>query len=145
MPSRWSDSPRSSKFFFLVSFSLGRLEVWTDGENSIPGKFAVERYPILKYIPSILAPWKAQVLEQRKKDIALYTDLMDQVQEKAARGVAPDCFATHLLREQASLGMSDLEIAYTAGSPFGAGVETVSHSTLRTNQAPRLFFFFFFR
>lgn len=96
---------------------------------SIPGKFAVERYPILKYLPSILAPWKAQVLQQRSKDIQLYTQLMDEVRERVASGNAPTCFATHLLKEQHSLGMSDLEIAYTAGSPFGAGVETVSNLT----------------
>lgn len=77
-------------------------------------------------MPSIFAPWKAQVLEQRQKDIVLYTELMDEIREKAAKGNAPACFATHLLKEQANLGMSDLEIAYTAGSPFGAGVETVS-------------------
>lgn len=50
---------------------------------------------------------------------------MDEVRDKIARGTAPTCFAKHLLEEQQNLGMSDLEIAYTAGSPFGAGVETV--------------------
>lgn len=92
---------------------------------SIPGKYAVERYPALKYVPSFLAPWKKQVLEQRQKDIQLYTQLMDEVREKVAKGTAPTCFARHLLEEQQNLGMTDLEIAYTAGSPFGAGVETV--------------------
>lgn len=52
---------------------------------------------------------------------------MDEVREKMSRGVAPESFAKHLLQEQVSLGMSDLEIAYTAGSPFGAGVETVRY------------------
>lgn len=94
--------------------------------RSIPGKFAVERYPILKYVPAFLAPWKAEVLKQREQDIRLYTQLMDEVKEKVANGTSPNCFAKHLLEEQASLGMTDLEIAYTAGSPFGAGVETVS-------------------
>ncbi|OHW92159.1 o-methylsterigmatocystin oxidoreductase [Colletotrichum incanum] len=96
--------------------------------GSIPGKFAVERYPVLKYVPSFLAPWKAEVLKQRQKDIQLYTELMDEVRDKVTKGVAPACFAKHLLQEQASLGMTDLEIAYTAGSPFGAGVETSAGS-----------------
>jgi hypothetical protein len=96
--------------------------------GSIPGKYAVERYPALKYIPSIFAPWKAEVLEQRKKDIQMYTGLMDDVKRRLAAGVLPDCFAKHLLEEQHSLGMSDLEVAYTAGTPFGAGVETVRSS-----------------
>lgn len=56
----------------------------------------------------------------------MYTELMDEVREKVAQGTAPASFAKHLLDEQENLGMSDLELAYTAGSPFGAGVETVS-------------------
>ncbi|KAK3380774.1 cytochrome P450 [Lasiosphaeria ovina] len=95
---------------------------------NIPGKFAVERFPALKYVPSIFAPWKAKVLEQRGRDIQFYTELMDEVRDKLSRGVLNDCFAKHLLQEQSSLGMSDLEIAYTAGTPFGAGVETSAGS-----------------
>lgn len=71
------------------------------------------------------------MLAQRQKDIQLYTELMDEVKENVAKGTAQECFATHLLEEQAGLGMSDLEIAYTAGSPFGAGVETVSDGRAR--------------
>ncbi|KAI1774320.1 cytochrome P450 [Hypoxylon cercidicola] len=95
---------------------------------NIPGKYAVERYPALKYVPSTFAPWKAEVLKQRQKDIQLYTELMDEVTEKMAKGELPTCFARHLLEEKDNLGMSDLEIAYTAGSPFGAGVETSAGS-----------------
>ncbi|KAI2641388.1 cytochrome P450 [Hypomontagnella submonticulosa] len=95
---------------------------------NIPGKYAVERYPALKYVPSIFAPWKAEVLKQRQKDIQLYTELMDEVKDKMAKGALPTCFAKHLLEEKDNLGMSDLEIAYTAGSPFGAGVETSAGS-----------------
>ncbi|KAK7418150.1 hypothetical protein QQX98_004125 [Neonectria punicea] len=95
---------------------------------NIPGKFAVERYPLLKYVPAMLAPWKAQVLQQRDKDIKLYTELLDEVRDKVSKGTAPTCFAKHLLQEQENLGMTDLEIAYTAGSPFGAGVETSAGS-----------------
>ncbi len=99
---------------------------------SIPGKYAVERYPALKYVPSIFAPWKAQVLRQRKNDIQMYTGLMNDVKQRLAQGVLPNCFAKHLLDEQHNLGMTDLEVAYTAGTPFGAGVETVRCSRFRT-------------
>jgi hypothetical protein len=80
---------------------------------------------VLQYVPSIFAPWKAEVLAQRKKDIKMYTGLVDDVKERMAAGVLPDCFARHVLEEQHNLDMTDLEIAYAAGSPFGAGVETV--------------------
>lgn len=79
----------------------------------------------MKYIPSFLAPWKAEVLKQRQMDIELYTQLMSEIRDKAARGVAPPCFAKHGLEEQANIGMTDLELAYAASTPFGAGVETV--------------------
>ncbi|KAI1099041.1 cytochrome P450 [Jackrogersella minutella] len=95
---------------------------------NIPGKYAVERYPALRFIPSIFAPWKAQVLKQRQKDIQLYSELMDEVKDKLAKGVLPTCFAKHLLEEQDNLAMSDLELGYAAGTPFGAGVETSAGS-----------------
>jgi cytochrome P450 len=85
----------------------------------------VERYPALKYVPAFLAPWKQAVLKQRHEDVKLYTQLMDEVRQKMAKGTLPDCFAKHLLEEQPNNGMTDLEIAYAAGTPFGAGVETV--------------------
>jgi len=66
------------------------------------------------------------VLRQRNNDIQMYTGLMNDVKKRLAQGVLPDCFAKHLLDEQQGLGMTDLEVAYTAGTPFGAGVETVS-------------------
>lgn len=65
------------------------------------------------------------VLEQREKDVQMYTSLMNDVKSRMAEGRLPDCFAKHLLDEQKGLGMTDLEVAYTAGTPFGAGVETV--------------------
>ncbi|KAK7966338.1 uncharacterized protein PG986_000615 [Apiospora aurea] len=96
--------------------AMGRLT-----SVNIPGKYAAERHPALKYIPTVFAPWKAEVLKQRHKDIQLYMDLLNDIKDKVARGVATPCFTTHLLEEQEALGMSDLELAYTAGSPFGAG------------------------
>ncbi|KAJ9161080.1 Cytochrome P450 [Coniochaeta hoffmannii] len=95
---------------------------------NIPGKFAVERYPGLKYIPTFLAPWKAEVLKQRQMDIELYMQLLNDIREKTTRGVCPPCFARHGLEEQANLGMTDLELAYAMSTPFGAGIETSAGS-----------------
>lgn len=69
------------------------------------------------------------MLEQRKKDIEMYTGLMADVRKRMAAGVLPECFAKHVLEEQENVGMTDLETAYAAGSPFGAGVETVCPSS----------------
>lgn len=39
---------------------------------------------------------------------------------------APPSFATYLIDQQRQLGLSDDEVAYLAGSMFGAGSDTVS-------------------
>jgi cytochrome P450 len=48
------------------------------------------------------------------------------------RGVANECFAKQLLEQQAAgkLEISDLEVAWACGTPFGAGVETTSGTLL---------------
>ena len=46
---------------------------------------------------------------------------MDEVRDKVAKGTSPPCFAKHILEQQEKLGMSDLEVAYTAGSGAVSG------------------------
>ncbi len=99
---------------------------------NIPGKYLVESLPLLKHTPELLAPWKTMVRQQRKRDVAYLTGLVDEVKDKMARGVAPNSFAKQLLEQRAAgkLDMTELEIAYACGTPFGAGVETSSGTLL---------------
>lgn len=46
-----------------------------------------------------------------------------------AEGSAPDCLTSQTLQNQPNNGLTDLEIAYTVSSPFGAGIETVGNIT----------------
>ena len=64
--------------------------------------------------------------EHRERDIALLIHLLDDVKERMADGTLPDCLTSQTIANKAKNGMSDLEIAYTVSSPFGAGIETVS-------------------
>lgn len=43
-------------------------------------------------------------------------------------GTVPDCLTSQTVVNKDKNVMSDLEIAYTVSSPFGAGIETVSSS-----------------
>lgn len=83
---------------------------------SIPGKFLVESLPALLYLPSFLTPWRSAALEQRKRDIAFYVPLVQEVQAKMDRGVAPVSFCRQLLEMREKTGMTELEIAYTCGT-----------------------------
>jgi len=98
--------------------------------SNIPGKYMVESIPALLYLPSFLTPWRTAALAQRKIDIDSYTRLVNEVQAKMDKGVAPVSFCRQLLENKSKLGMTDLELAYAVATPFGAGVETSSGTLL---------------
>ncbi|KAJ7472750.1 cytochrome P450 [Mycena latifolia] len=93
---------------------------------NIPGKYLVESIPALLYLPNFLTPWRTAALKQRATDIEYLTRLVNEVKAKMDTGRAPHSFCRQLIEEREKHGMSELEIAYTCGTPFGAGVETTS-------------------
>ncbi|GAA5975296.1 hypothetical protein JCM11641_005927 [Rhodosporidiobolus odoratus] len=97
---------------------------------NIPGKYLVEALPIMLKLPNFLTPWRTFAIEQRQLDVELYTNLVDEVKQKMEKGTAPFSFAKQLIENQQKYGMSDLEVAYTCSTPFGAGVETSSGTLL---------------
>ena len=46
---------------------------------------------------------------------------------RQVKNEAQPCFTTYLLEHQEESGLSDDELAYLAGSMFGAGSDTVGH------------------
>ena len=97
---------------------------------NIPGKYAVEAYPQLLRLPSFLTPWRTEALIQRQKDIFYLTGLVQEVSAKIAAGTAQTSFCRQLLENQASMNLTELDIAYACSSPFGAGVETTMGTIL---------------
>ncbi|KAJ7141223.1 cytochrome P450 [Mycena epipterygia] len=95
---------------------------------NIPGKYLVESVPALLYLPSFLTPWRTAALKQRTRDIEYLTRLVQEVKTKMENGRAQPSFCRQLLEDCAKNDMNDLEIAYTCGTPFGAGVETSAGS-----------------
>lgn len=78
---------------------------------NIPGKFAVEAFPWLKHVPAFLAPWKAAALQQRKRDIELYSRLYNEVKAKMEKGTSPPCFVKSIIEVgPEKLGMSELDM-----------------------------------
>ena len=60
----------------------------------------------------------------------LYTGLLNDVREVMNAGKAKECMSTRGLRDQKSLGVTDVQLAFAMSAPFGAGIETVSPSKL---------------
>ncbi|KAJ6560734.1 cytochrome P450 [Mycena sp. CBHHK59/15] len=93
---------------------------------NIPGKYLVESVPALLYLPSFLTPWRTAALKQRARDIEYLTRLVQEVKAKMEKGRAAPSFCRQLIEDRKKNDMTDLEIAYTCGTPFGAGVETTA-------------------
>ncbi|BGP40833.1 hypothetical protein JCM10450v2_004836 [Rhodotorula kratochvilovae] len=144
-PAKFRDHLERYAASVIVTVNYGRrvTDVWTDKvvcDNrrsmevltsvNIPGKYLVEALPILLKLPRFLTPWRTMAEEHREQDIKLYLGLVEEVKEKMERGVAPYSFAKQLIENQEKFGMTDLEVAYTCSTPFGAGVETSSGTLL---------------
>lgn len=85
-----------------------------------PGAYTVDEYPFLQYLPFYgreLRSWHNDELTLYERQIASVEDNMDTVQS---------CFAKYLLENQAKLRLNHDELAYLAGTMFGAGSTTTA-------------------
>jgi hypothetical protein len=103
-----------------------------------PGTWKVDAFPFhwLRYVPGYLS----QLKEGHKIELELFQKHMGYVRERmgissnekkegeegGVGGGAPESFGKYLLTHQDSLGLSDDEVAYLAGSMFGAGSDTTA-------------------
>ncbi|ETW82206.1 cytochrome P450 monooxygenase 106 [Heterobasidion irregulare TC 32-1] len=110
-----SPSKRLDPDIALVNQCLHRM-----GQSLRPGAHLVEDLPWLKYIPF----YGSKLREYHREELALFRKQLQAVRDEMAEGKASPSFARYLLEEQQEIGLSDDELAYLAGSMFGAGSET---------------------
>lgn len=99
-----------------INLCLTRL-----GQTLLPGAWLVDAYPALRFVPGylrVLKGWHAE-------ELALFRGMVRGVRADVAGGRAPESFARFLLEHQAEFELADDELAYVAGSMFGAGADTV--------------------
>ncbi|KAH7912492.1 cytochrome P450 [Hygrophoropsis aurantiaca] len=144
-PKKWEQHLQRYAASVVTSVSYGRrvnsIDEWIVKENmeamdyltsvNIPGKYIVESWPWLLNLPRFLQWFRAEPEERQKRDIKLYTHLLDDVKSRVAKGTIQDCLTTQTLNEMPKNGMDELEVAYAVSSPFGAGIETTA-GTLST-------------
>ncbi|KAF2113997.1 cytochrome P450 [Lophiotrema nucula] len=105
---------------------------------NVPGKYAVESYPILKHVPDILAPWKADIKAHGRREAEANIHLVNLVRSDIARAKTqgaeiPDSLCKLLLelREKEHIPLSERDFSFVPASLFGAGSDTTA-STLCT-------------
>ncbi|KAK7440251.1 hypothetical protein VKT23_017192 [Stygiomarasmius scandens] len=95
---------------------------------NIPGKYIVESWPWLLKLPRSLQWFRREPEERKKKDIHFLTYLLNDVKNRMDSGTVPECLASQCLSDMDKIGMTELELAYSVSSPFGAGIETTAGS-----------------
>ncbi|KAI0751692.1 cytochrome P450 [Daedaleopsis nitida] len=95
------------------------------GKLQVPGKYIVESWPILLWLPRPLQWFRHEVDQHREMDRQLYMGLMNRVRQQMADGTAQPSMATVALERQHEFGLSDLEMAYTLAGPWDAGTVAI--------------------
>jgi cytochrome P450 len=106
---------------------------------NVPGKYLAESYPIIKRVPSLLAPWKRDIQRRAAIESNANMRLVDFVKhemEEAERTgtVLPNSLCKQLLENRARDPeafrlLSDRDFSFIPASLFGAGADTTA-STL---------------
>ncbi|KAF5344799.1 hypothetical protein D9758_014422 [Tetrapyrgos nigripes] len=91
---------------------------------SQPGAFFVDYHRLLSYIPAFTK--KLHVWHQ--EELSLYRSHLFAVEEAMKTPNCPPSFGRFLIENKQCHGLNDDEMAYLAGSMFGAGSETTANS-----------------
>ncbi|PBK84087.1 cytochrome P450 [Armillaria gallica] len=134
-PAKHMDYAKEYAASFILSLAYGRTGSITVNEPEIvaigrslkrvgsavrPGAYMIDEYPFLRYLPFYrrdLRSWHNEELSLYRKQIAGVEDNMDTVQP---------CFTKYLLENEAKLRLNHDELAYLAGTMFGAGSTTTA-------------------
>ncbi|KAH0583192.1 hypothetical protein H2248_011075 [Termitomyces sp. 'cryptogamus'] len=95
---------------------------------NVPGKFLVEGMPWLLKLPRRLQWFRRVAEERRHHEEALFLKFLNDARARMKNGTMPDSLSTRVAQSQKQNGMTDLEMAYTLASSFGAGFGTTSAS-----------------
>ncbi|KAG6898242.1 hypothetical protein C0992_002256 [Termitomyces sp. T32_za158] len=91
---------------------------------SIPGKYLVESWPILLYLPRCLQWFRWEPERHRIQYSKLLLSNMYKVKEQMVKGSTIPSMTSYAFERREQFDLNDLELAYALASPWAAGVET---------------------
>lgn len=77
-------------------------------------------------MPKWLAPFKQEAAAHRKREVALFSGLVDKVKKDIEAGTAGPSFTRKWLEGKEEYGISDLQAAYVLGGLFSAAASTTA-------------------
>ncbi len=93
---------------------------------SAPGQYLVDVLPILLWLPSWIAPFKQEAAAHRKREVSLFSGLVENVQKDVESGKAGTSFARMWLENKQKFGLSDLQGIYVLGGLYSAAASTTA-------------------
>ncbi|KAF4548076.1 Cytochrome P450-like protein 54 [Elsinoe fawcettii] len=93
---------------------------------SAPGKYLVDVLPILMYLPTWMAPFKQEAEAHRRREVALFSNLVSEVEDKVKSGKAGESFTRSWLEAKEKFGLSDLQGTYVLGGLYSAAASTTA-------------------
>lgn len=93
---------------------------------SAPGQYLVDVLPILMWLPSWLAPFKREAMAHRKREVSLFSSLVDKVQKDIEVGQAGPSFTRMWLENKDKFGLSDIQGVYVLGGLYSAAASTTA-------------------
>ncbi|KAH7394687.1 cytochrome P450 [Pyrenochaeta sp. MPI-SDFR-AT-0127] len=92
----------------------------------------VDVFPLLKLLPTFLAPWRKWALSIRAHQRQLYFELIQIVKNRMSNGISRNCFMDVLLEEhqRTKNGLDDEHIAYIGGVLMEGGSDTTASTLL---------------
>ncbi|KAF7941471.1 hypothetical protein EAE99_001108 [Botrytis elliptica] len=95
--------------------------------TKVPGRFPLESWPILLWLPRPLQWFRHEPEKHRDTNTRLYTTAMNEVKRKMQDGTAVPCTSTYGITKQKELDMNDdVELAYALSAPWAAGIGTTT-------------------
>lgn len=105
---------------------------------NVPGAYAVESFPFLKYMPTCLAPWKREIMNlgrrEAEENMALLEEVKQDIVEAKWEGKEVAASLTRDLlrmRTEENIPLSDRDLSFVPATLFGAGSDTTA-STMCT-------------
>ncbi|KAF5357256.1 hypothetical protein D9756_006490 [Leucocoprinus leucothites] len=102
---------------------FGNVEKYFRG-NVLPGRYLVDHFPILLYLPRPLQWFRKVAEEQGKVERFFFLHCLSQTRMVVDKGQSAGVSAARALEKQETYGYSDAEIAINSSAPYTAGVMT---------------------
>jgi cytochrome P450 len=92
----------------------------------------VEEFPILKFMPGFLAPWKRRIWYSRDETDTLWAQARELIDKRRKLGDVRDCIADHLLEEYEKNGwpMPEYDFNHVLGEIVEGGADTTASQLL---------------